>query len=482
MLFNSYPFLFSFLPITLIGYYSLNHFQKISGAKIWLVLASLFFYSYASLHNLPLLLASIGVNFLLAQKLQKTRSKPLFQLGLAFNLGLLGFFKYANFAVWNVNFLFQLKLNPLVAVFPLGLSFYTLQQIAFLVDAYEGLAEEKGFLDYAVFVSFFPQLISGPIVHYSHLMPQIENRENKRFHVGEFSTGLFLLTVGLVKKVLISEAFRSWSAPGFDESSSLDLLAAWKTSLSYAFQLYFDFSGYTDMAIGIGHMFNVQLPQNFNSPFRSKSIIEFWTRWHITLSQFINTYVFAPMLRAMPKMTFRNTMIATFTAMFLAGVWHGAGWTFVIYGVMHGLALVVNHKWKKNKKKKKLPGWMAWLLTFNFVNLTFVMFRAKTVSDALKVYRGMFGLSGVVLPKIGIKKLGILDQYGWKIGSYLYPNDYFFLAMLIGTSLVLWKAKNSLELEKSFTPTSKLAVLCGFAFVLCFFGMNRITEFIYFNF
>ena len=170
-------------------------------------------------------------------------------MGLVFNLGLLGFFKYADFVIWNINWLFELKLNPLVAVLPLGISFFTLQQIGFLVDSYEGLAEEKSFIDYAVFVSFFPQLVSGPIVHYGHLMPQIENKENKRFNLDQFSLGIFLFCMGLTKKVLISEAFSSFAKPGFDEASTLDFLAAWKTSLSYTFQLYFDFSGYTDMAL-----------------------------------------------------------------------------------------------------------------------------------------------------------------------------------------------------------------------------------------
>jgi hypothetical protein len=234
------------------------------------------------------------------------------------------------------------------------------------------------------------------------------------------------------------------------------------------------------MAIGIGHMFNVKLPQNFNSPFKSKSIIEFWTRWHMTLSQFINTYLFTPIVRAMPKINFRNTMIATFLAMFIAGIWHGAGMTFVIYGILHGLALVVNHMWKK--RKKKLPPFLAWLLTFNFVNMAFVIFRAHSIHDAERVFKGMLGLSGIVIPKLGIKSVGPLKNFGIELGSYLYPDDYFFIAMIVGSFYVIHKMKNSGELEKSFRPSAKLAVVCGVAFVICLFGMNQMTEFIYFNF
>jgi D-alanyl-lipoteichoic acid acyltransferase DltB (MBOAT superfamily) len=403
-----------------------------------------------------------SLGHLLHRELKWVSKVNLFRFGLIFNIGLLSFFKFSGFLL------------------PLGLSFFTLQQIAFLIDSYEGLTEKKDFIDYAVFVSFFPTLISGPIVHYQHLIPQFERADNKKFNIDLFSTGIFIFCLGLTKKVLISEAFAGWAKTGFDEALTLDLLAAWKTSLSYTFQLYYDFSGYTDMAIGIGYMFNVKTPQNFNSPFRSKSIIEFWSRWHMTLSQFINTYLFTPLVRAMPKINFRNTMIATFISMFIAGIWHGAGWTFVVYGALHGAALVVNHMWKK--RKKKLPTWLAWFITFNFVNITFIVFRAKELKDAFKILKGMIGASGVVIPKMIIKSVGPLKDFGWKIGTYLQPDDYLLMIMFAGAFYALHKLKNSLELEKEFKPSIKVAFACGIAFVFCFFGMNRITEFIYFNF
>jgi alginate O-acetyltransferase complex protein AlgI len=466
MLFNSYAFIFVFLPLALIGYFTLNHFKHVALGKCWLIGASLYFYTYFTYKNLPILLISLCMNYslghLLHRELKWVSKVNLFRFGLIFNIGLLSFFKFSGFLL------------------PLGLSFFTLQQIAFLIDSYEGLTEKKDFIDYAVFVSFFPTLISGPIVHYQHLIPQFERADNKKFNIDLFSTGIFIFCLGLTKKVLISEAFAGWAKTGFDEALTLDLLAAWKTSLSYTFQLYYDFSGYTDMAIGIGYMFNVKIPQNFNSPFRSKSIIEFWSRWHMTLSQFINTYLFTPLVRAMPKINFRNTMIATFTSMFIAGVWHGAGWTFVVYGALHGAALVANHMWKK--RKKKLPTWLAWFITFNFVNITFIIFRAKELKDALKILKGMIGATGVVIPKMIIKSLGPLKDFGWKMGTYLQPDDYLLMIMLAGAFYVLRKLKNSLELEKEFKPTTKVAFACGIAFVFCFFGMNRITEFIYFNF
>jgi alginate O-acetyltransferase complex protein AlgI len=484
MLFNSYFFIFAFLPITLLGYFLFNYFNKNNFAKVWLILASLYFYSYWNIHNLFLLISSILINFFLVQFLHKDGKeiprKLLFRAGILFNLGLLGFFKYADFALWNLSWLLNIKTTPLGLLLPLGISFFTLQQIASLVDSYEGMGEEKNFLDYCLFVTFFPQLISGPITRYSHLMPQFNKEENKFFNSDKLALGIFIFCLGLMKKILLSDTFALWAKPGFDELASLDFLAAWKTSLSYTFQLYFDFSGYTDMAIGVGYMFNLKLPQNFNSPLRSKSVIEFWSKWHITLSLFITTYVFTPIVRSMPKITFKNTMIATLLAMLISGVWHGAGWTFVLYGFFHGSALVINHLWKK--RKKKLPYGIAWLLTFNFINFTMIFFRAKNVSDAIKVLRGMLGLDGFVIPRIGIKSVGFLNDYGFKMGTYLYPADYFLIISFILTFYIIFNFKNSLEMEKITRPNAKLGFFCGIGFVLCLFGMNRITEFIYFNF
>ena len=484
MPFNSYYFIFIFLPITLCGYYVLNYKNRVVLAKTWMVGASLYFYSFYNINNLPLLLFSILFNFGLTSHFhspKKIISKSfLLKIGLVFNLGLLGFFKYGDFAIWNFNWLFHQKVEPLAMVLPLGISFFTLQQIAFLIDSYEGLNERKSFLDYSFFVTFFPQLISGPIVQYSYLMPQLENLENKKVNLDNITLGIFLFCIGLIKKVLLSDTFGVWAKPGFDELVSLDLLAAWKTSLSYTFQLYFDFSGYSDMAIGAAYLFNLKLPQNFNSPLRSKSLIEFWSRWHITLSQFITTYVFTPIVRSMPKINFQTTMVATVLAMFISGIWHGAGWTFIVYGVLHGLGLVVNHVWKK--RRKKLPGILAWFITFNFINVTMVFFRAKDLEHALKVLKGMLGFDGVVIPKMGIKSVGFLKDYGVKIGTYLYPSDYFMILFLILSFYLIHQGKNSMLLEKEIKLNEKIGIFCGIAFVFCIFGMNKITEFIYFNF
>ena len=484
MPFNSYFFIFIFLPVTFCGYFVVNKFQNPKMAKLWMICASLYFYSFFQIKNLPLLCLSILTNFritsLFHSNIGNLSKKWLLRFGLFFNLILLGFFKYGDFAIGNFNWLFKANFDFLQLALPLGISFFTLQQIAFLIDTYEGLNNKKSFLDYTFFVTFFPQLISGPIVKYAQLMPSLEKESNRRINLQNVTLGIFLFCIGLVKKVILSNTFSTWASPGFDESLSLDFLAAWKTSLSYTFQLYFDFSGYTDMAIGIGYLFNFKLPQNFNSPLKSKSVIEFWTRWHMTLSQFITTYVFTPIVRSMPKINFQTTMIATVMAMFISGIWHGAGWTFILYGIFHGLALVINHVWKK--KKRKLPPVLSWFMTFNFINITMVFFRAKDLDDALKVLRGMFGFDGFIIPKIGFKSVGFLKDFGFKIGPYLYPVDYLMILFFILSFFLIHQTKNSLQLEKEIKINGKMGVLCGIAFVLSLFGMNKITEFIYFNF
>ncbi len=483
MLFNSFAFIFCFLPVTLAGFFVFNKFDKNQFAKCWLVGASLFFYCFWTLKNLPIIMTLLAVNYFLGRELHSLQPRwpkgILLKLGLIFNIGILCFFKYANF--FNDISGSPFELGKLLL--PLGLSFLVLQQITYLMDAYEGMSKPRGLLDYLVFGTFFPYLIAGPITHYEELVPQLENKENFKFSPDRFSLGIYIFTMGLAKKVLLAESFASWANTGFEESASLHFFAAWKASLAYTFQLYFDFSGYSEMALGIGQMLNLELPINFNSPFKSKSIIEFWTRWHMSLSRFITTYMFTPIVRLMPSITFTNSMVATFLAMLIVGVWHGAGWTFTVYGGMHGLALVINHIWKKKRKKKKPIPFFGWFLTFNFVNITFVMFRATSLENALQVYKAMLGLNGVVIAKIfGLSKESALIKSGWKLGSMLKPDDYLVLILLVAAFVLILKAKNIPELSKSFKPTTKTAVFCAMIFSLCLFGFNRITDFIYFNF
>jgi len=416
--------------------------------------------------------------WILAEQRQN-RKKMIFLLGLGFNLFLLGYFKYRDFFLDNINFLFSSDINFARLALPLGISFFTLQQIAYLVDAFQGITEKKKMTDYSLFVVFFPQLIAGPIVHYQNVMGQFKNNENKKINLDNLKLGIYIFVLGLFKKVILADTFSGWATEGFDHTDTLHFFQAWGTSLSYTFQLYFDFSGYSDMAIGIGYMFNISLPKNFNSPLQARNIVDFWSRWHITLTQFITSYVFTPLVRSFKEINFRNSMIAMFIAMSISGLWHGAAWTFILYGAIHGLAIIVNHSMKK--RKIKLPKTLAWFLAFNFINIGFTLFRATSLSDAWKVYQGMLGLTFFQLPK-GIISNSFIKSSGMTLGQHMTNDDNLFLVMLILGFIIVLKQKNTMELMDKFKGSHKDAIITAFMFIFCIFGLTRVSEFIYFNF
>ena len=469
MLFNSYEFIFVFLPIAFGIYFFLNAKGYFQISKISLIISSLFFYSWWNINYLPLIVLSIVLNFFISQALMgDPKHKKLYLLGgLGFNIGLLGYFKYMDFFISNLNWGLGLDMPLLHLALPLAISFYTLQQIAYLIDSYGGLVKEKSFTDYTIFVIFFPQLIAGPIVHHKEMMPQFASDDKKHIDYKNIATGLFIFSIGLFKKVVIADTFASWASAGHANAHVLNMLEAWATSLSYTFQLYFDFSGYTDMAIGVALLFNIALPQNFNSPYKSTGLIEFWQRWHMTLTRFITTYIYKPFLKSLGKVSFEKAMVATVFTMFIAGLWHGAAWTFVIFGILHGLAIAINHYWKKTKIK--LPVWFAWFITFNFLNLSFIIFRAESLTNAWAIMGSMFG--GELIT--GEKFKHILTHIGGNSQTVIY--------LSIAILLVLFM-KNSTYFKDNFKATKKSLV---FTFVILFYSiisLNEISEFLYFNF
>jgi D-alanyl-lipoteichoic acid acyltransferase DltB (MBOAT superfamily) len=411
--------------------------------------------------------------------------KSLLQVGLLFNIGLLVYFKYMDFFISNTNTVFGSDIELLHLVLPLAISFFTLQQIAFLIDSYEGLVEEKKFLDYTIFVTFFPQLIAGPIVHHKEMMPQFASVKNKVKNYKNISLGLFIFSIGLFKKVAIADTFSIWANAGFDVATTLNLFEAWVTSLSYTFQLYFDFSGYTDMAIGAALLFNIRLPINFNSPYKATGMIDFWKRWHMTLTSFITAYIYTPIVRSFKKLTFHKAMVATVVTFLIAGLWHGASWMFVIFGGLHGLGIVVNHYWqKKIKIKIKINKILAWLITFNFVNITFVFFRAKEWNDAIKVLSSMFSLDNIVLPDRLENKLSFLSSYGIEFGAWakdISGDNWTAIWIIIGFTLVLI-FNNSIQRINNFQFNYRSVSLTGFAFIFSILSLDKASEFLYFNF
>jgi len=485
MLFNSYEFIFFFLPLTFFIYFYLNKKHLIEVSKAFLVFASLFFYAWWNIAYLPLILVSILINYTLGRELafhtKKKRSysaKKLLTIGILFNLGLLGYFKYMDFFIININRVFHSEIPLWHLALPLAISFYTFQQIAYLVDSYRKETKEYDFLNYVVFVTFFPQLIAGPIVHHAEMMPQFARLKNKVMNYYNIALGLFIFSMGLFKKVMIADTFAVWATQGFDVAKSLNMLEAWATSLSYTFQLYFDFSGYTDMAIGAALLFNIKIPMNFFSPYKATSIQDFWRRWHITLSRFLKDYIYIPLggNRKGGVRTYANL----FTTFLLGGIWHGAGWTFVFWGMLHGLALVVHRIWKK--LGMTMPAFLGWFLTFNFINIAWVFFRAVNFESAVKVLKGMF-LGDFIVPVSIIHYFEGLQAFGLIFGNWskLYVNETYLGLTIFGAFVAVVLFPNSMELKEKFKPNIwfMLWTILG---MLSIFMLYRKSEFIYFNF
>jgi len=461
MLFNSYEFIFLFLPLTWFIYFYLNSKKLTELSKGFLVFSSIFFYSWWNIAYLPLILISMLFNYTLGSSLAKNSNskyrKQILVFGIVANLLLLGYFKYADFFIENINLLTGTHINLLHLALPLAISFFTFQQISYLVDSYRQETKEYDFLNYALFVTFFPQLIAGPIVHHKEMMPQFARMRNRVKNYHNIAMGLFIFSMGLFKKVVIADTFATWATNGFDVAEKLNLIEAWVTSLSYTFQLYFDFSGYTDMAIGAALLFNIKLPINFNSPYKAVDIQDFWRRWHITLSRFLRDYIYIP-LGGNRKGKFRtySNLMATFI---LGGLWHGAGWTFIFWGFLHGLALVIHRVWKElGFNMNKL---LAWFITFNFINISWVFFRAKEWDDALKILNAMFSLDYVVT-----------------------VNPIKLLVVLIGFITVL-SLKNSISyLNNKFIYTKKIAIFVALIFFISvtILEIRSASEFLYFQF
>ncbi|MBL4706829.1 MAG: MBOAT family protein [Flavobacteriales bacterium] len=486
MLFNSLEFIFAFLPITFLIYFFLLHKRLIVGAKAFLVFASLFFYSWWNIVYLPIILTSMLFNYTIGNSLNNklfninVNKQTLLTFGIIANISLLGYFKYADFFLLNVNLLSGTNLELLHLALPLAISFFTFQQIAYLVDSYRQETTEYDFLNYALFVTFFPQLIAGPIVHHKEMMPQFASRWNLVKNYRNIAVGLFIFSIGLFKKVVIADSFAVWATNGFDKAEVLNIVEAWVTSLSYTFQLYFDFSGYTDMAIGIALLFNITLPQNFNSPYKAKNIQDFWRRWHITLSRFLRDYIYIPLGgNKVAEYRILSNLMITFI---IGGLWHGAGWTFVFWGFLHGSALVIHRIWKT--LGFTMNSILAWFITFNFINIAWIFFRAKEWGDAVKVLSGMLGLTGILLPEKYASKLSFLTNYGFEFGHVLgeINAQSKTIIYILLTFILLLRFQNSIYYQKVFKVNYKYFFLLSFLFFSALSTMSTVSEFLYFNF
>ena len=493
MVFSSYQFIIFFL-IVFFGYFLLNQTRFHLAGRAWLTASSLFFYAYWNIAYLPLLLGSVFFNFIVGRHLfpnQESKSLPfsrrfILVFGIFANLALLGYFKYTDFFIENVNVVFDIDYVLPQIILPLGISFFTFTQIAYLVDSYRGRAKEHNLLNYSLFVTFFPYLIAGPIMRYGEVEAQFKSRQTAALNYENIAAGIFIFTIGLFKKVIIADNFAIWANAGFSEGRAvIDFFSAWGASLSYTFQIYYDFSGYCDMGMGAALLFNIRLPLNFNSPYKALNIREFWRRWHITLSRFLRDYLYIPLggSRYSDARLYFN-LIVTFL---LCGLWHGASWMFVTWGALHGAALVVHRWW--NKKGFRMPKVLAWLLTFNFINITWVFFRARTMDDALKILRGMVDFGSLhnfpveFIPTTYLAWGGRFSDFLLKwLPAGLAANLLCFIAA--GITFVLISRKNSYELMTGGNYGAAKLLGTLFLFCVAMYAMlaTKSQLFLYFNF
>ncbi len=491
MLFNSYVFIFGFLPVTLLVYFGLTRLRYVKAAIVWMAIASLFFYAYWNPPYLLLFLVSISLNYgfgraIASCPVRSDRAKFLLTLGISINLVFIGYYKYAEFFLSSLNQVFNWNLPTPDIVLPLAISFYTFTQIAYLVDAYRGETKDSNYdlVTYSLFVSFYAQLIAGPILRHDELIPEFRSLRNFIFSHRNFALGLTLFILGLSKKMLIADNLSPWVAQVFNHAQSVTFLEAWFGALSYTFQLYFDFSGYSDMAIGLGWMVNINLPINFNSPYKASSIIDFWRRWHITLSAFLRDYLYIPLGGNRKGETRR--IINLMLTMLLGGLWHGAGWTYVIWGGLHGLFLAINNVWRK--VGISLPKFVGVTLTFLAVVASWVLFRAATLADALKLLQAMVGINSRVLPTHYQGVFGGLSSWGWQfkpVEAFAYlPKGGLELngLILLAVLAMVMVFPNTQEMVKNFKTTWGWTLAIASLAAGCFISLNQVSEFLYFQF
>ena len=502
MLFNSYLFIFAFLPIVLAGFFLLCRIEH-RHASIWLFLTSLFFYGWWSPIFLCLLLASIFINYQFGKVISFNAGshfgKLLLQVAIVSNLLLLFFFKYYNFFLSSINPSTYLNIPLTEITLPIGISFYTFTQIAFLVDSYRGQVRDYDPIHYGIFVTYFPHLIAGPILHHQQMMPQFSSPRTFKITAENFALGLTIFTIGLAKKILIADSFSAYASPVFSSAGSgihQSAVTAWTGAFAYTMQLYFDFSGYCDMAIGVSLLFNINLPENFNSPYKASNIIDFWRSWHMTLSSFLKNYLYIPLggSRHGDLRTFSNLLLT----MLLGGLWHGANWTFVVWGGLHGIYLLINHAWRtlwasneKSIDSSFLIRMTSTALTFFSVMIAWVFFRSTSLDSAI------FLLIDMIVPlQKSILTLDLSLMISLFIQSIQEAKTSYALLnlglrqlcfLILASSFIVWFLPNTYQYITGthwlkWSCNFKTSLFWGVIFAFCLAKMNSVSEFLYFQF
>ena len=477
MLFNSYVFMLAFLPVTLVVYFLLGKVNKLPWLnKLFLTLMSFVFYGYNNPKYVPIIVLSILINYALSQGMLAAEKKiirlPLMLTGLALNLGVLFYFKYYDFFVTNLNAALGTNWVLHHLMLPLGISFFTFQQLSYVIDSSKRTVPRYNILDYALFVTFFPQLIAGPIVLHSEIVPQFADEKNRKFNFDNFAPGLYAFALGLFKKVIVADTFGIAVEAGFANAAALNTAEAWFIAIGYTLQLYFDFSGYCDVATGVGLMFNIKIPLNFNSPYKSMNIREFWQRWHITLSRFLTTYIYFP-LGGNRKGAVR-TMINLMVVFLASGLWHGAGWLFLLWGLMHGAASVLYRIFRK--QYDSLHPALQWIMTFGFVVIAWVFFRATALSDALAIVKSMFMMD------FGPIRSSITSAFALPGGFRPGYNAIFMMAWYALSLFACLGMRNTYEKTMDFKPTLYNAFQTVILILYVTLCLSNVSVFLYFNF
>ncbi len=493
MLFNSYSFILAFLPLVLLGYLGLNKIGKQKAALFFLLLMNFGFAAFGSVYHLVVLLVDLWINFQLAGIIVKDREekrrKGMLALGIFFNLGVLFLFKYFNFFVGNVNQIWGTELPLHHLVMPLGISFYTFGQIAYLVDCYRERPEEArdanygySLSEYAAYVTFFPKLIQGPIMYHHEMIPALRDPQTKKVDFVNLSKGLYGFALGLAKKVLLADTLAKIVGIGYNNIEALNAGDALLVMICYSLQIYFDFSGYCDMAYGIGYMFNMKLPINFNSPYKAVSITDFWDRWHMTLTRFFTRYLYIP-LGGSRKGTVR-TMVNIMIVFLLSGLWHGANWTFILWGALNGILMVIERAFHV-KEWKALSG-IRRVATFVLTTFAWSIFRADSLGQAVGLWKRLFTGGHLSYAPFAdcfneLIEVSILRRLGLGgfIGKYPFVLMVVFVIILV---LVCFFMRNTQEKMEAMQFTSRKAIVTAVLMVWSILSLSEISEFIYFNF
>ena len=490
MLFNSYTYIFLFLPVAVGGYFLAARQWGTKVSNIWLIAVSFFFYGYWNIAFLPLLMGSILGNYALARGIMRFKARPrglltgkfCFILGMCLDIGMLCYYKYMDFFIRNLNRVLGTDWELWHVILPLGISFFTITQMVYLVGMYfygDG-KKYRDFVDYVLFVCFFPHLLAGPILYHKSMMKQFRDDSLHRPQGENLARGLAIFVIGLFKKVIIADALIGPVAEGFAHAGEIGFWEGWCLAFLFMFQMYFDFSGYTDMAVGAARLMNITIPINFSEPFRAKNLSDMWGRWHMSLTSTITAYIYTPLMMHMKKITVARSVAVLILTMVIIGAWHGAGWTYIIFGAMQGVALGVNQVWKRSPRTPELPDWLSRSLTLAFMAASCVMFRAGSVWEALDVYRGMLGWRGLEWPFHFHEAAQATWLDGIPVdGAVLHGLP--LLTLMLAVFLVSC-CHDSNETVKRMEPNTKWALLLALMFVFSVLHFTQVTAFLYFQF